>query len=121
MLTLRQANPGDMEAVAAIFRRAVDDMDAKGIFQWDDIYPSKATLREDIDNKEMFLIGCDERIVGAVVLNNRQEEEYAQGAWVFGGPSAVVHRLCIDPSEQQHGYGRQAMTLAEAALTVRGF
>lgn len=120
MLALKTAQPGDIETVAAIFRRAIIDMDAKGIFQWDEIYPSKADLRGDIDNKEMFLICNDELIVGVVVLNNRLDEEYAQGDWFFEEPAAV-HRLCIDPVCQQKGYGRQAIGLAEVSLKERGF
>ncbi len=121
MLTLKIAQPGDLQAVTAIFRRAVDAMDAKGIFQWDDIYPSEAVLRSDIDSEEMRLVCDGERVVGAVVLNGRQDEEYALGTWVYGEPAAVVHRLCIDPACQQKGYGRQAMLLAEEVVAAQGF
>ncbi len=121
MLTLTTAHPGDIEAVAAIFRRAIDAMDAKGIYQWDDIYPNKAILESDISSGEMRLVCDDERITGAVVLNDRQDAEYTQGDWFFREPAAVVHRLCIDPAYQHHGYGRQTIGLAEAALRDCGF
>ncbi len=121
MLTLRAARADDLEAVAAIYRRATQDMDAHGIFQWDGIYPSKAVLLSDIDSAEMLLVCSSEHVVGAVVLNERQDEEYALGTWLHGEPAAVVHRLCIDPACQHLGYGRQAMLLSEAALKARGF
>ena len=121
MLTLKKAQPGDIEDVAAIFRRATCDMDAQGIYQWDELYPSKAILKSDIDSGEMHLVCMDERVVGFVVLNDRQDEEYAQGEWLYSGRAAVVHRLCMDPNCQHHGYGKQTMLLAEAVLKEQGF
>ena len=121
MLTLKTAQPDDFPTVLALYRRAVDSMDACGIFQWDEHYPSKAVLENDISSGEMRLVCDDERIVGAVVLNDRQDEDYARGDWFFEEPAAVVHRLCIDPECQHHGFGRQAIGLAEAALREHGF
>jgi ribosomal protein S18 acetylase RimI-like enzyme len=63
----------------------------------------------------------DECIIGAIVLNDRQDEQYLRGDWRHNEPAAVVHRLCIDPACQQKGYGMQAMQLAEAALKEQGY
>ncbi len=121
MLTLRLARPADETTVKGIYKRAVAAMCEKGIFQWDDIYPSEAQIEADMNNNEMYLVCDDTRIVGAVVLNDREDESYAQAVWEFEAPSAVVHRLCIDPARQGCGYGRQAILLAHTMLKEKGF
>ncbi len=121
MLTLQQAKADDLQNVIGIFAEAIDDMCRRGIFQWDEIYPSKETLQSDIKQNDLYVVCDDERIVGAVVLNDCQDEEYAKANWIYSEPAGVVHRLCIDPVCQHKGYGRQVMVLAHAMLMEKGY
>ncbi len=120
-MTLRLAQTKDVQTVAAIFRRAVADMCDRFIFQWDDIYPSEEMLRQDIDNGDMYLLCDSAKIVGVIVINEDQYEEYSQGCWKCNVPAVVVHRFCIDPPCQHQGYGKHAMQLAHIMLKERGY
>jgi len=121
MISLRPAEAHDINTVIAIFRRAISDMSARFIFQWDGWYPSEEMLRQDIENGHMHLVCQGREIIGAVVLNEQMDDQYEEGCWVCAEPAAVVHRLCIDPPYQHHGFGRQAMHLAELMLKEQGF
>jgi len=96
-------------------------MSERFIFQWDGWYPSEEMLRLDIENGHMYLVCQRNETIGAVVLNEQMDDEYAQGCWVCAEPAAAVHRLCIDPSYQHRGFGRQAMQQAEHLFKEQGF
>lgn len=121
MILLRPAQAHDINTVAAIFRRAISDMNTRFIFQWDGWYPSEETLRLDIENGFMYLVCQGTETIGAIVLNEQIEDEHAHGCWTCAEPAAVVHRLCIDPPYQHQGLGKQAMLQAELMLKEQGF
>ncbi len=90
-------------------------MQARGLDQWDDVYPDRATLATDIQARALYLAACDGApLRGALTLNQRQEPEYAGVAWKIAvEPVAVVHRLMVHPSAQRAGLGRFLMRFAE--------
>src|SRR5213075_3263091 len=44
-----------------------------------------------------------------------------QVAWSAREPALVVHRLCVDPSEQQKGVARQLMDFTESYAASHGY
>lgn len=116
------AGLSDLNEVAALYLAAIKQMDAQSIPQWDEIYPSREILAEDIARGEMELLRMEGRIVAAFTLNDRCDEEYALGTWHL--PEArfcVIHRLCIHPSFQGRGVAGCVMDYIEQSLHVRGF
>ncbi len=93
-MTIRKADIKDLEAVFSVFQRAIDVMNKNGIPQWDDIYPDKGVLREDIFKGEMFLVEIERQIVSAFVINRQCAAEYENGNWsksqydAYGGKHA---------------------------------
>jgi ribosomal protein S18 acetylase RimI-like enzyme len=52
--------------------------------------------------------------VASVSLNDAQPEQYRSIAWRCNhGKALVIHRLCVHPEWQQHGFGRRLMDFAE--------
>jgi ribosomal protein S18 acetylase RimI-like enzyme len=88
-------------------------MGNQGIPQWDDIYPSKAILNADIENKQMYLIEVEGRVAGLIVINEVQSPEYASVAWKHSGRALVVHRLTIHPAYQRRKLASYLMDFAE--------
>ena len=113
-VTVRLAEAGDLDDVVALLRDCVSEMQARGLDQWDDIYPSRTTLASDIDSRALYLAAHDGALLGAFTLNQRQDPEYADVAWqILVEPIAVVHRLMVHPSAQRGGLGRFLMRFAE--------
>lgn len=120
-LILRMATIEDLEHVEKIFKNAIEVMDSNGINQWDDIYPNKEILKEDILKGEMFLGVVDNKIACAFVLNSDYDEEYNNGNWKYRNESFnIVHRLCVNPGFQNQGIGTQSMMLIEKILRKDG-
>jgi len=120
-LTMRLANPADMDAVATLFHDAIDDMNARGIPQWDDIYPTEAILREDLQKGQLYVAETDSRVVAAVVLNEQCDPAYEAAAWETTGPWVIVHRLCVSPHAQGQGVGRGLMEAVEGWAREHGY
>jgi GNAT superfamily N-acetyltransferase len=119
---VRRAHEDDLPRLADLLRACVAAMRNRGIDQWDDVYPTEATLRADIMAGSLYVAAAPGTpIAGAFTVDRREEPEYATVAWrLVGRPVSVVHRLMIHPTCQRRGLGRHLMTLAEIAARRAG-
>ncbi len=120
-LGLRAATVRDVDAVAAIYRACTAALLARGIRQWDDHYPVRATAAAAVARGDLFLIVDGDATIGAVTLNDVAAAEYAAIAWRAPEPALIVHALVIDPARQGGGVGRAAMACCEGFARDRGF
>ncbi len=114
-VTVRLAEAGDLDDLLVLLRTCVEEMQARGLDQWDDVYPERATLAGDIERGTLYLAArSGAPLLGALTINQRQEPEYAEVAWqIRVEPIAVVHRLMVHPTAQRTGLGRFLMRFAE--------
>lgn len=115
-IEIRKAELEDLNAITEIFRNAIIEMNNKKIYQWDEIYPSKNILEQDILKKQMYVGIKDEIIVSAAVINDEFDEQYKNGNWHYDGKFAVVHRLCVNPIYQNQKIGKETMLMIEELL-----
>ncbi|NLI22853.1 MAG: GNAT family N-acetyltransferase [Clostridiales bacterium] len=121
-MRLRPATPADLPAVYGIFQNAIDDMNARGIPQWDDIYPTPAILSDDQRKGQLHVaVGEEEVPLAAVTLNEECHPDYASAQWRHGEPALIVHRLCVSPAAQGQGVGRGLMAEVEALAREKGY
>jgi hypothetical protein len=73
---IRIGKIGDAESVINIIKAATLDMESKNIHQWDEIYPDKAVINEDIANGNLYVNEENGIINALIVLNEDQTEEY---------------------------------------------
>lgn len=103
-----------MPDVLACYRRAIDQMRAENIDQWDALYPSPEILKGDIASGAMYVLARGGGVIAACTVNGYQDAEYADGAWACRAPNiAVLHRLCIDPAYAHMGTGKHMLALCE--------
>ncbi len=120
--TFRLATPEDLSDVTALFHKAIVHMNAQGILQWDELYPTAKDLQTDIERREMYLLIVGDNIASTVVLNEFQQPEYLDGQWQeTAGRPAVVHRLCVHPDFQGNGIATKTMELSHELLTKNGY
>lgn len=120
-MTVRPAHMEDLEVSHAIVMHATSHMEEQGILQWDDVYPDKATLRQDIQRQEMYVMEQDGRTAGIIVINEEQSPEYASITWKYAGRVLVVHRLTISPAHQRCGLATRLMEFAEDTAASQGY
>ena len=117
----RFAQPQDLDEVFSLVQCAIRRMDELGLHQWDEFYPCRQDLSDDISKGEMR-IGCmDGRIAVIYVLNKEQEKEYLTAAWQHPQkPYRVLHRLCVHPDFQDMGIARLTLTHIQEELIEAG-
>ena len=121
-LEFRRAGTDDLDALVALYGAAAQDMREKGIDQWDEYYPDREILAEDVESGDMTLGLLDGQLACAYVVNREYEPEYELGAWEHTeGDFCVLHRLCVNPQLQGRGLARQAMARMEKNARDQGF
>jgi GNAT superfamily N-acetyltransferase len=112
---VRRGDTEDLPRLGELLRACVEQMQSRGIDQWDDVYPTLATMRADVAAGSLYVAaGPGHPVAGAFVVDQREEPEYADVAWrVAGAPVGVVHRLMIHPTWQRRGLARHLMACAE--------
>ena len=120
--TFRKANSKDLDSVFTIFQNAISNMISYGIDQWDQFYPDKETLFEDITKEQMTLILNKDAIVAVYVLNEKYDEEYTNGNWKYPNTHfCVIHRLCVNPEYQHKGIARLCIQHIEEECLKLGY
>ncbi|MBQ4449180.1 MAG: GNAT family N-acetyltransferase [Prevotella sp.] len=108
-MNYRLATIDDFQEIIGIYRSAIDTMNANGIMQWDEIYPTPDDIRKDIDTQEMYVGLKDSRICVAYTLNKESDAQYQNASWDGGINYIVVHRLCVAPKFQHQHIARDTM------------
>ena len=118
---IRQASSGELDVLLELLRECIEGMRRRGIDQWDNVYPDRATVERDIDEATAFVATRQGVPVGMAVLNERQEPEYADVPWLYVGRPAVIHRLMVSPTAEGTGIARALMAHMEAQARMIGF
>ena len=97
-------------------------MRENGIDQWDENYPDRDSLLYDLNTETLFAYRENSVILGIVVLNESQDEEYAEIKWSTSDAdrNIVVHRLAVQPDQQGKGIARKIMDFAEVHAKDQG-
>lgn len=120
-----QVSTGRIEQVEPLYQMmqaAGRRMAQQGVGQWDEHYPTRELVEQDIRENALFVVMEEEEIRACFSLRMESIPQYAQIRW--GAPQArfcVLHRLCVDPEQQGKGIGRRAMAMAEEVARERGF
>lgn len=97
-------------------------MENDNIHQWDEIYPDKDILKEDIIKNQMYTGRIDNKIAVCFVLSEECDEEYKNGKWKY--PESrfnVIHRLCVNPSFQNQGIAAKTLEYIENLSKSEGY
>lgn len=120
---IRKAGLTDLASVKSLTEACAESMQEKGIFQWNENYPSLERLQEDIREGEMYVLEEDGEIQGIIVLTPKMDEEYVPIEWLTpkNSRNLYVHRLATKPANWGSGSGRELMDLAEAFARENGY
>ncbi len=120
-LSFKKAAVSELEDIFDIYRAAIANMNANGIPQWDELYPTKEIIGEDIERGEHYIGLSQGSIVSAFTLNTDCDSQYDSAAWCLKDkPFTVIHRLCVSPELQNCGIGRETMLQIERLAHSEG-
>ena len=111
---IRKAIRSDLSGVKKLTEACATAMQKKGIFQWNEFYPSIERLQLDIDAEELYLLEENNELLAIMVLTPKMDEEYIPVEWLTeNGRNLYIHRLATRPDLWGKGYGQQMMQFAE--------
>ena len=114
-LNIRPAVPGDLQKIKSLTEACAVAMQERGIFQWNEHYPSLEKLRNDIESQELYVLTAEDSITGIIVLSDHMDEEYIPIAWLTpNSRNLYIHRLATHPAHWGDGYGQKLMDFAES-------
>ena len=109
-----KATISDLEEIYSLTKRCAKDLIEKGIFQWNESYPSKEILQKDIELQQLWKLQDNGVIIGIIVLTEIEDIEYSTVKWLtMNKKNIYVHRLAVDPKNQGKGFAKQLMDFAE--------
>ncbi len=113
-MIIRKAGIQELNFIMNIIKDAIIDMESKEIYQWDDMYPNREIIGQDISEGTLYESVENKIINGIIVLNEDQAKEYEDLNWkYFSGKQLVIHRLCVDPKYQEMGIAKSLINFAE--------
>ena len=117
-----KANINDLEEIYSLYQNAIITMEKDNIHQWDEIYPDKDILKEDITKNQMYIGKTDNKIAVCFVLSEECDEEYKNGFWKYPDSRFnVIHRLCVNPLFQNQGIAAKTLEYIENLSKSEGY
>ncbi|MGP4078044.1 GNAT family N-acetyltransferase [Halobacillus sp. K22] len=117
---LSAASLSRIENIYNLYVRCRGDLLESGIQQWNDQYPSRDYFEDCIHQQSLFVLSEKGQIVGHVVLNEWQSEEWKAMAWKGSNP-LIMHSLMIDPAWQGKGCGTEIAEWCEDYAISKGY
>lgn len=104
----------NLDEIVIMYQKVISHMESTSIFQWDEIYPNREILNEDIKKKQLIKVIFEGSIVATFVVNSECDGEYLSGKWNdVDAKFIAVHRLCVNSNFQNQGIAHQIMQYAE--------
>lgn len=117
----RLAQEKDIASIMHLVASAVAEMENRGIFQWDDLYPAEEVFLSDIRNGWLYAGMQDTEIAVIYTISRECDEQYTNGNWKYPGSEyRVLHRLCVDPRFQNRGIAKETLRHIEEELRENG-
>lgn len=122
-MEVRKTEQDDLEALLLLLEEARGTIATLGIDQWQNGYPSRQVVKEDIALCRSYAVTENGQIVGTFVLVDDGEPTYEKiydGAWKTNGDSlsyTAIHRVAV--SVTMRGKGVSTAILDYAASHAR--
>ncbi|MDT8417630.1 MAG: GNAT family N-acetyltransferase [Lutibacter sp.] len=121
-MVIKKALKQDLDQLLSIVKSCGQKLIEQGIFQWNEEYPSKEILIEDIELQELWKLEDNNSIIGLIVLSENEDAEYQDVKWLTKNhKNLYIHRLAVDPKFQGKGYAQKLMDFAEKFARKNGY
>ncbi|RZS99523.1 GNAT family N-acetyltransferase [Aquimarina brevivitae] len=111
-----------LEEILTLTQACAQAMIKLGIYQWNDKYPGKKRLEQDIKAEELYMYYEQKKIKGIIVLTEKMDDEYYPVSWLTPNQNNLyIHRLAVHPASWGIGIGQRLMSFAEEFASKQEF
>lgn len=120
---IRKARLEDKDVIMSIVVDAQEYLRELDIDQWQDGYPTPASIEDDIVKGVGYVVIGEGEIVGyaAIILSGEPTYQQIADKWMYGDSYVVIHRLCTSSSHRREGIAMQLMSHAATLARSEGF
>ena len=110
-----EAKTEDIESILEVISHAKEYMKRNNSTQWNENYPNKETIINDIEKNIGYVLIVENLIRGYMVVEFSDDEIYKniKGKWKTFGNYASIHRCAIHKELRGQGYGSELFKFAE--------
>lgn len=114
-MNFREAKKEDIESILEVISHAKEYMKRNNSTQWNENYPNKETIINDIEKNMGYVLIVENLIRGYMVVEFSDDEIYKniKGKWKTFGNYASIHRCAIHKELRGQGYGSELFKFAE--------
>lgn len=115
-LEIRRAEEKDLDRIMEIVAQAQKYMREAGFCQWDNGYPSRELISDDIKNADRYVVCEGNIIMASAGIFFGEEPDYKEiydGEWLNDSAYLSIHRICVDNSFKGMGMGGALVRYAE--------
>lgn len=114
-MNFREAKKEDIESILEVISHAKEYMKRNNSTQWNENYPNKETIINDIEKNIGYVLIVENLIRGYIVVDFSDDEIYKniKGKWKTFGNYASIHRCAIHKELRGQGYGSELFKFAE--------
>lgn len=108
------AHISQLDDIMQMYSSCVQGMQALGIDQWDEHYPNRAVIEQDLKESCYYVGLLDDEVVAGMRVDKEQDPTYLDIAWEDQTHNfMVVHRLGSKTKVWSQGVGYLMMSFAE--------
>ena len=116
------ATPRNLDAIMEMYASCVEGMTNLGIDQWDEHYPNRKIIEQDLKEGCYYIGIIDNEIVAGMRVDNIQDPTYLNINWADKSNNfMVVHRLGSKTKVWNKGIGKKMMDFAENIAIESGY
>lgn len=114
-MNFREAKKEDIENILEVISHAKEYMKRNNSTQWNENYPNKETIINDIEKNIGYVLIVKNLIRGYIVVDFSDDEIYKniKGKWKTFGNYVSIHRCAIHKELRGQGYGSELFKFAE--------
>ena len=120
MQRFRLASIEDINYLNSMFDAVKAKGKIDGTSDWDEDYPNREIIVEDITNKGLYVLEDQDKIIASISLVEDEPEEIKDLGWERVRSCFLV-RLCVAPEYQGKGIGEQMMKSISIVAREKGY
>ena len=98
-----RATREDAAEILALYRAAAKAANQSGHSHWDEDYPNRETIRDDLENGYLYVWREDGEIVAAITYMHPYDLDGLGISWTPVERAVEACRFCLSPSQQGKG------------------
>ena len=114
-MNLRKAQQSELATIWEIIQYAIEQRRLDGSQQWQDGYPNKNSIQEDLENGYAYVMEEDGAVLlyAAIIFGEEPAYKAIEGKWLTNGEYLVLHRVAASPLAKGKGIATTFFQMVE--------